>query len=86
MIGYSGATSNPSNNHGARRECDSPDLVVLHYTAMETAQKALERLCSSDHEVSAHYLILHQVKFFSWLQKTDAPGMRASLIGLDSGM
>jgi hypothetical protein len=31
-------------------------------------------------------LFLHQVKFFSWLQKTDAPGMRASLIGLDSGM
>jgi N-acetylmuramoyl-L-alanine amidase len=57
MIGYSGATSNPSNNHGARRECDSPDLVVLHYTAMETDQEALERLCSSDHKVSAHYLI-----------------------------
>jgi N-acetylmuramoyl-L-alanine amidase len=35
----------------------APDLLVLHYTAMETAKEALERLCSYDHEVSAHYLI-----------------------------
>jgi N-acetylmuramoyl-L-alanine amidase len=32
-------------------------MVVLHYTAMETADAALERLCSDAHEVSAHYLI-----------------------------
>ena len=57
MIGYAGATPNPSNNHGARRECDAPDLLVFHYTAMQTAKEALDRLCSPDHEVSAHYLI-----------------------------
>jgi len=32
-------------------------LVVLHYTAMEGARAALERLCDPAAEVSAHYLI-----------------------------
>nr|WP_299848932.1 N-acetylmuramoyl-L-alanine amidase [uncultured Roseovarius sp.] len=32
-------------------------MIVLHYTAMETAQAALERLCDPAAEVSAHYLI-----------------------------
>ncbi len=32
-------------------------MVVLHYTAMDTANEALERLCSDQFEVSAHYLI-----------------------------
>ncbi|MCX7564786.1 N-acetylmuramoyl-L-alanine amidase [Sulfitobacter sp. F26169L] len=32
-------------------------MVVLHYTAMESAQAALDRLCDPQAEVSAHYLI-----------------------------
>jgi N-acetylmuramoyl-L-alanine amidase len=32
-------------------------MVVLHYTAMKTAQAALDRLCDPKAEVSAHYLI-----------------------------
>ena len=35
----------------------TPDLLVLHYTAMESAEAALERLCDPAVEVSAHYLI-----------------------------
>jgi N-acetylmuramoyl-L-alanine amidase len=34
-----------------------PHLVVLHYTAMDTAEAALDRLCDPASEVSAHYLI-----------------------------
>ena len=30
---------------------------MLHYTAMDSAAAALERLCDPQHEVSAHYLI-----------------------------
>lgn len=30
---------------------------MLHYTAMASAEAALERLCSAEHEVSCHYLI-----------------------------
>ena len=32
-------------------------MVVLHYTGMETAEAALDRLCSEEAQVSAHYLI-----------------------------
>lgn len=47
----------PSPNFGERRDGLRPELVVLHYTAMPDAASALDRLCSSDFEVSAHYLI-----------------------------
>jgi len=39
-------------------------LVVLHYTAMETAEAALERLCDPGLEVSAHYLIAEDGRIF----------------------
>lgn len=47
----------PSPNHGPRKGGLSPSLIVLHYTAMAGAEVALERLCDSSYEVSAHYLI-----------------------------
>ncbi|MDA5093381.1 N-acetylmuramoyl-L-alanine amidase [Aliiroseovarius sp. KMU-50] len=47
----------PSPNFGLRREGLCPSLIVLHYTAMDSAEAALERLCTSEFEVSAHYLI-----------------------------
>jgi N-acetylmuramoyl-L-alanine amidase len=47
----------PSPNHGERRGGAAPDMIVLHYTAMETAEAALDRLCDPAAEVSAHYLV-----------------------------
>lgn len=47
----------PSPNFGPRRNSLRPTLIVLHYTAMDSAEAALERLCSEEYEVSAHYLI-----------------------------
>lgn len=57
-----GAIWHPSPNVNARRGGALPDLVVLHHTAMETAQAALQRLCDTDppaslSPVSCHYLI-----------------------------
>ena len=52
-----GALWHPSPNFGPRRDGLKPSLIVLHYTAMEGAQAALERLCDPAAEVSAHYLI-----------------------------
>jgi N-acetylmuramoyl-L-alanine amidase len=46
-----------SPNFGERRGGVTPDLVVLHYTAMPSCAAALERLCDPFAEVSAHYLI-----------------------------
>lgn len=47
----------PSPNFGPRRLGAQPDIVVIHHTAMASAEAALERLCDPAAEVSAHYLI-----------------------------
>ncbi len=47
----------PSPNHGERRNVTSPDMLILHYTGMQDARAALQRLCHADSEVSAHYLV-----------------------------
>lgn len=47
----------PSPNFGPRRNGAQAELVVIHYTAMESAKAALDRLCDPVSEVSAHYLI-----------------------------
>lgn len=46
-----------SPNFGERRGGATPDLIVLHYTAMPTCAAARERLCDPVAEVSAHWLI-----------------------------
>lgn len=50
-------TERPSPNFGPRRDGLRPELVVLHYTAMASAEAALGVLCDPTREVSAHYLI-----------------------------
>ena len=47
----------PSPNCGARRDGLRPSLIVLHYTAMASAEAALARLCDPESEVSCHWLI-----------------------------
>ena len=47
----------PSPNHGLRPSGVPIDMLVLHYTGMESGAAALERLCSASAEVSAHYLV-----------------------------
>nr|WP_316650475.1 N-acetylmuramoyl-L-alanine amidase [Rhodophyticola sp. MJ-SS7] len=49
--------THPSPNHGTRRDGLIPSLIVIHYTAMATAEEALDRLCDPATEVSSHYLI-----------------------------
>lgn len=47
----------PSPNFGERRGGAKPSLIVLHYTAMDSAEAALLRMCDPEAEVSAHYLV-----------------------------
>jgi N-acetylmuramoyl-L-alanine amidase len=47
----------PSPNCGPRRDGLRPTLIVLHFTAMKSAQAAITRLCDPNAEVSAHYVI-----------------------------
>lgn len=46
-----------SPNFDARPKDGAIDMLVLHYTGMETAAAALHRLCDPDAKVSAHYLV-----------------------------
>ena len=47
----------PSPNFGDRRGGARPELIVIHYTAMQSCAAALARMCDPLTEVSAHYLI-----------------------------
>ena len=47
----------PSPNFNQRRNGLEPDIIVLHYTAMPSLDAAAARLCTTEHEVSAHYLV-----------------------------
>ena len=41
-----------------------PDMIILHYTGMETGEAALERLCDPEARVSAHYLVEEDGRVF----------------------
>lgn len=47
----------PSANFGDRAGTARPDLIVLHYTGMPSADEALQRLCDPAAQVSAHYFV-----------------------------
>jgi N-acetylmuramoyl-L-alanine amidase len=51
------AIDRPSPNHDARPGGQAIDMLVLHYTGMESAAAALARLCDPAATVGAHYLI-----------------------------
>jgi N-acetylmuramoyl-L-alanine amidase len=53
----------PSPNFDARR--GPPDMIVVHYTGMQTGPEALERLRDPEAKVSAHYLIEEDGRVFA---------------------
>lgn len=54
---FAGALVRPSPNFGGRREWARPDMIVLHYTGMQTGLSAEDWLCDPISEVSSHYLV-----------------------------
>lgn len=54
---FAGAAPRPSPNVEPRPAGAQPRLLVLHYTAMATAEAAIERLCDPEAKVSAHYVV-----------------------------
>ena len=47
----------PAVNFEPRRDGRKPDLLILHYTGMSSAAKAVDWLCREESKVSCHYLI-----------------------------
>ncbi|MEK1895685.1 MAG: N-acetylmuramoyl-L-alanine amidase [Rhizobium sp.] len=54
---YRKASVRPSPNHGERAGGRRPDMILLHYTGMPTADGALEWLCRNESQVSSHYFV-----------------------------
>lgn len=52
----------PSPNFNERRA--PPDMLVLHYTGMQTGEAALERLRDAQAQVSAHYMVEEDGRIF----------------------
>jgi N-acetylmuramoyl-L-alanine amidase len=47
----------PAPNREPRREGRKPDMLVMHYTGMESAEAALDWLTREESKVSCHYLV-----------------------------
>ena len=47
----------PSPNLNDRAKGSHIDMIVLHYTGMQSAEAALKRLCDPESEVSTHYVV-----------------------------
>lgn len=47
----------PAENREPRRGCSKPSLLILHYTGMSSAAKAVEWLARAESGVSCHYVI-----------------------------
>lgn len=60
----------PSPNHGVRAGGCDIDMIVLHYTGMQSGPAALARLCDGAAEVSAHYLIEEDGRIFHLVPET----------------
>lgn len=52
-----GAEVRVSPNFGPRQGTIEPDMIVLHYTGMQTGPAAEAWLCNPESEVSSHYLV-----------------------------
>jgi N-acetylmuramoyl-L-alanine amidase len=52
----------PSPNFDVRKA--PPDMIVLHYTGMQTGEGALARLCDPEAKVSSHYLVEEDGRVF----------------------
>ncbi len=50
-------TISPAVNYGERRDVSGPDILLLHYTGMDSEDGALRWLCAEESGVSCHYFV-----------------------------
>ncbi len=60
----------PSPNVDERANGRSPDMILLHYTGMKTGEAALERLCTREAKVSAHYVVFESGRIVQCVPET----------------
>lgn len=60
-----------SPNFGPRNDGMKPDMIVLHYTGMETGHGAEAWLCDPASEVSSHYLVHEDGRIVQMVRESD---------------
>ncbi len=68
---HAGVTVRPSPNFGSRRQGFRPEVIILHYTGMETGQGAEDWLCNPASEVSSHYLVHEDGRIVQMVRELD---------------
>ncbi len=68
---HPGADVRVSPNFGPRAGGIRPDMVVLHYTGMESGPGAEAWLCSPESEVSSHYLVHEDGRIVQMVRESD---------------
>jgi hypothetical protein len=72
-------TLSPSPNHDERKH--PVDMIVLHYTGMQTGQAAFDQLRNPDAKVSPITSSGRMGGWTSWSPRTAGPGMPGSPAG-----
>jgi len=67
---FKGAAVAPSPNHGERQGVAGPDIILLHYTGMTTADGALSWLCNPESQVSSHYFVFEDGRVIQMVPET----------------
>jgi N-acetylmuramoyl-L-alanine amidase len=60
----------PSPNHNERAGGRRPDMILLHYTGMASAQAALDLLRARGSDVSAHYFVFEDGRIIQLVQES----------------
>jgi N-acetylmuramoyl-L-alanine amidase len=68
---YPAAEPIASPNFGARRDGCAPDMILLHYTGMPSAEGALDWLCRPESEVSCHYFVFQDGRVAQLVSEQD---------------
>lgn len=68
---HAGAEVRVSPNFGPRRDVSRPDMIILHYTGMETGDSAEAWLCNPESEVSSHYLVHEDGRVVQMVRERD---------------
>jgi N-acetylmuramoyl-L-alanine amidase len=58
-----------SPNFDERTGLAQPDMIVLHYTGMQFAHEAVQRLCDTKARVSSHYVVLENGSILQLVQE-----------------
>ena len=68
---HAGAEVRVSPNFGQRHGISAPDMIVLHYTGMESGDAAEAWLCNPTSEVSSHYLVHEDGRIVQMVRESD---------------